>query len=111
MGKSVAEAAVSAGLQLVPVSFSAIEVPDGKLNICDRDIHIHDPSESERILRSIAKDYPDMIVVDYTVPDAVNGKHISNFYWTAECFLSFRYKYNILDNSLYSICTIVNSYT
>ncbi|VAH14393.1 unnamed protein product [Triticum turgidum subsp. durum] len=73
MGKSVAEAAVSAGLQLVPVSFSAIEVPDGKLNICDRDIHIHDPSESERILRSIAKDYPDMIVVDYTVPDAVNA--------------------------------------
>ncbi|KAM3407226.1 hypothetical protein ACQJBY_000963 [Aegilops geniculata] len=73
MGKSVAEAAVSAGLQLVPVSFSAIEVPDGKLNICDTDIHIHNPSESERILHSIAKDYPDMIVVDYTVPDAVNA--------------------------------------
>lgn len=56
MGKSVAEAAAAAGLQLVPVSFSAIEVPDGKLNICDRDIHIHDPSESESIIRSIAKD-------------------------------------------------------
>ncbi|KAM0876756.1 hypothetical protein ACQ4PT_035970 [Festuca glaucescens] len=73
MGKAVAEAAVSAGLQLVPVSFSAVEVPDGKLNICDRDIHIHDLSESERILSSIVKDYPDMIVVDYTVPDAVNA--------------------------------------
>lgn len=73
MGKAVAEAAVSAGLQLVPVSFSAVEVPDGKLNICDRDIHIHDLSESERILSSIVKDYPDMIVIDYTVPDAVNA--------------------------------------
>jgi hypothetical protein len=87
MGKAVAEAAVSAGLELVPVSFSAVEVPDGKLNICDRDIRIHDLSESERILSSIVKDYPDMIVVDYTVPDAVNGKHISHFYWTAKCFI------------------------
>ncbi|KAG8058896.1 hypothetical protein GUJ93_ZPchr0002g23974 [Zizania palustris] len=73
MGKAVAEAAVSAGLQLVPVSFSAIEVPDGKVEICNKEIHIHDPSESERILLSIAKDYPDLIVVDYTVPDAVNA--------------------------------------
>jgi 4-hydroxy-tetrahydrodipicolinate reductase len=73
MGKAVAEAAVSAGLQLVPVSFSAIEVPDGKVEICDREIYIRDPSEGESILPSIAKDYPDMIVVDYTVPDAVNA--------------------------------------
>ncbi|KQJ94631.1 probable 4-hydroxy-tetrahydrodipicolinate reductase 1, chloroplastic [Brachypodium distachyon] len=73
MGKAVAEAAVSAGLQLVPVSFSAMEVPGGKVNICNREIHIHDPSQSERILCSIVKDYPDLIVVDYTVPDAVNA--------------------------------------
>ncbi|KAK8462093.1 hypothetical protein SEVIR_1G146300v4 [Setaria viridis] len=73
MGKAVAEAAVSAGLQLVPVSFSAMEVPDGKCEICDREICIHDPSESEKILPSIVKEYPDLIVVDYTVPDAVNA--------------------------------------
>ncbi|TVT99213.1 hypothetical protein EJB05_55428, partial [Eragrostis curvula] len=73
MGKAVAEAAVSAGLQLVPVSFSAIEVPDGKVDICDREIRIYDPSESEQILPSIINDYPDLIVVDYTVPDAVNA--------------------------------------
>lgn len=79
MGKAVAEAAVSAGLQLVPVSFSAIEVPDGKVEICDSEIYIRDPSEGESILPSIAKDYPDMIVVDYTVPDAVNGEHINIF--------------------------------
>lgn len=73
MGKAVAEAALSAGLQLVPVSFSAMEVPDGKVEICDREFRIHDPSESEQILPSIVKDYPDLIVVDYTVPDAVNA--------------------------------------
>jgi 4-hydroxy-tetrahydrodipicolinate reductase len=73
MGKAVSEEAVSAGLQLVPVSFSAIEVPGGKVEICDREIRIHDPSESEQVLPSIIKDYPDLIVVDYTVPDAVNG--------------------------------------
>jgi len=81
MGKAVAEAAVSAGLQLVPVSFSAMEVPDGRLEICDREIQIHDPSESEKILPSIIEEYPDLIVVDYTVPDAVNGACISNHYW------------------------------
>lgn len=80
MGKAVAEAAVAAGLQLVPVSFSAIEVPDGKIEVCDREIRIHNPSESENILPSIVKEYPDLIVVDYTVPDAVNGKCISNSY-------------------------------
>nr|ACG34446.1 dihydrodipicolinate reductase [Zea mays] len=73
MGKAVAEAAVSAGLQLVPVSFSAIEVPDRKIEICDREIFIHDPSESEKILPTIVKEYPNVIVVDYTVPDAVNA--------------------------------------
>ncbi|WVZ81623.1 hypothetical protein U9M48_028978 [Paspalum notatum var. saurae] len=73
MGKAVVEAAVSAGLQLVPVSFSAMEVPDGKLEICDREIHIHDPSESEKVLPSIVKEYPDLIVIDYTVPGAVNA--------------------------------------
>ncbi|TVU30187.1 hypothetical protein EJB05_21797 [Eragrostis curvula] len=73
MGKAVAEAAVSAGLQLVPVSFSAVEVLDGKVDICDREIQIYDPSKSEQILPSIIKDYPDLIVVDYTVPDAVNA--------------------------------------
>jgi hypothetical protein len=26
-----------------------------------------------QVLPSIIKDYPDLIVVDYTVPDAVNG--------------------------------------
>lgn len=80
MGKAVAEAAVSAGLQLVPVSFSAMEVPDGKIEVCDREICIHDPSESEKILPSIVKEYPDLIVVDYTVPDAVNGECICNSY-------------------------------
>lgn len=80
MGKAVAEAAVSAGLQLVPISFSAMAVPDGKLEICNTEIHIHDPSESEKILPSIVEEYPDLIVVDYTVPDAVNGECICNCY-------------------------------
>jgi hypothetical protein len=80
MGKAVSEADVSAGLQLVPVSFSAIKVPDGKIEICDREIRIHVPSESEQILLSIIKDYPDLIVVDYTVPAAVNGECVIKCY-------------------------------
>jgi 4-hydroxy-tetrahydrodipicolinate reductase len=45
-----------------------------------REIRIHDPSESEQILPSIIKDYPDLIVVDYTVPDAVNGECVIKCY-------------------------------
>ena len=41
---------------------------------------ILDQSESERTLSSIVKVYPYMIVADYTVVDAVNGKHSTDFY-------------------------------
>ena len=48
---------------------------------------ILDRSESERTLSSIVKVYPYMIVADYTVVDAVNGKHSSDLYWTVKCFI------------------------
>lgn len=72
MGKAVAEAAVSAGLQLVPVSFSEASQAGKTLEIADTEIRVHGPAEREEILLSVMEKYPELVVVDYTVPDAVN---------------------------------------
>ncbi|THU74398.1 hypothetical protein C4D60_Mb04t32910 [Musa balbisiana] len=72
MGRAVAEAVISAGLQLVPVSFSNLEKPGRTLKVGNTEIQIHGPSERESVLSSVFHEFPDVIVVDYTVPDAVN---------------------------------------
>lgn len=74
MGKAVAEAAVSAGIQLVPVTFSSKENPSRTLQVGSMDMHVHGPSEREYILSSVLDEFPNLVLVDYTVPDAVNGK-------------------------------------
>ncbi|XP_008808387.2 probable 4-hydroxy-tetrahydrodipicolinate reductase 1, chloroplastic [Phoenix dactylifera] len=73
MGKAVAEAAVSAGLELVPVSFSSREKSGRTVQVGSTEIQIHGPSERENILSSMFEKFPNLVVVDYTVPDAVNG--------------------------------------
>ncbi|KAH0462880.1 hypothetical protein IEQ34_007462 [Dendrobium chrysotoxum] len=73
MGRAVADAAVCAGLQLVPVTFSNSEKPNRTLQVGNVEIMIHGPSERENVLSSIYNEYPNVIVVDYTVPNAVNG--------------------------------------
>ncbi|KAL8531378.1 hypothetical protein ACS0TY_008117 [Phlomoides rotata] len=70
MGRSMLEAAISAGLNPVPVALGdrrkVLEF-GGKL------IEVYGPTDKESIISSALKDYPDLIVVDYTVPAAVNG--------------------------------------
>ncbi|XP_078166821.1 putative 4-hydroxy-tetrahydrodipicolinate reductase 1, chloroplastic isoform X1 [Carex rostrata] len=73
MGQAVAEAAVSAGLELVPVSFSSVDKPARTLEIGDIEIRVHGPSERDEVLSSVTEKYPDVVVVDYTVPNAVNA--------------------------------------
>lgn len=72
MGKSVIEAAVNAGLNIVPASFGAAEESGHSVQIGGKEIKIHSQSEREDILASVHDEYPDLIVVDYTVPTAVN---------------------------------------
>lgn len=73
MGKSVIEAAVNAGLHIVPVSFGAQEDSGQSVLVGGKEFQVHSPSEREDILASVYKEYPELIVVDYTVPAAVNG--------------------------------------
>ncbi|KAJ4780325.1 4-hydroxy-tetrahydrodipicolinate reductase [Rhynchospora pubera] len=73
MGRSVAESIISSGLTLVPVSFSGKEKPGGNITIGDVDVTIHGSKERETVLSSVINQFPDVMVVDYTVPDAVNA--------------------------------------
>lgn len=75
MGKSVIEAAVAAGLDPIPVSFTRQEKSGKTIEIEGKEFHLYGPSEREDILASVLKENPGLIVVDYTVPATVNGKH------------------------------------
>ncbi|KAL2924085.1 4-hydroxy-tetrahydrodipicolinate reductase 2 chloroplastic, partial [Bienertia sinuspersici] len=72
MGKSVIEAAANAGLHIVPVSFGAQEDSGQSVQVGGKEIQVHSPAEREDILASVYNEYPELIVVDYTVPTAVN---------------------------------------
>uniref|UniRef100_A0ACD5TVZ4 Uncharacterized protein n=1 Tax=Avena sativa TaxID=4498 RepID=A0ACD5TVZ4_AVESA len=73
MGVSVAEAATSRGLHLVPVSFSSRENLGKTVQIGDTEIEIYGPSSREDVLSSVIDEFPDVVVVDYTAPDSVNS--------------------------------------
>ncbi|KAK8554146.1 hypothetical protein V6N12_031119 [Hibiscus sabdariffa] len=72
MGKSVIKAADSAGLHIVPVSFGSEKESGQTVELCGKEILVHGPSERESILASVFQEYPNLVVVDYTVPATVN---------------------------------------
>nr|GMC46791.1 4-hydroxy-tetrahydrodipicolinate reductase 1, chloroplastic-like [Ipomoea batatas] len=72
MGRAVLEAAISAGLLPVPVAFSGPEDSGKIVDVGGKQITVHGPSDRESTLSSIFEEHPDLIVVDYTVPAAVN---------------------------------------
>ncbi|XP_076926398.1 4-hydroxy-tetrahydrodipicolinate reductase 2, chloroplastic-like [Bidens hawaiensis] len=72
MGQVVIEAGVSAGLHIVPASFG-IQTDAGKtVKVGGKDIQVHGPSDRETVLASSLEEYPNLIVIDFTVPNAVN---------------------------------------
>lgn len=73
MGKAVIKAADSAGLHLIPMSFGCAEEAGKTVEVCGKEIKVHGPSDRESVLASVFREHPNMIVVDYTVPDAVNS--------------------------------------
>ncbi|KAK8484607.1 hypothetical protein V6N12_064013 [Hibiscus sabdariffa] len=80
MGKSVIKAADSAGLHIVPVSFGAEKESGQTVELCGKEILVHGPSERESILASVFQEYPNLVVVDYTVPATVNGNLFGNMH-------------------------------
>ncbi|KAL8171090.1 hypothetical protein V2J09_022894, partial [Rumex salicifolius] len=73
MGKAVVEAAVSAGLHIVPSSFGSAEESGQSVQVGGKEIELLSYDDREKTLASIADEYPNLIVVDYSAPAAVNG--------------------------------------
>lgn len=75
MGHATAEAVLRAGLTLVPYSFtgSSEAVAVGNVGVDGVPVELVSPSERQEALERICSDYPHLIVVDYTLPTAVNG--------------------------------------
>ncbi|KAH9326696.1 hypothetical protein KI387_006874 [Taxus chinensis] len=72
MGRAVAEAALSAGLQLVPLSLTSPNLRHQRVQIGEVEVDVRSASEKDAVFDSVLNKYPDVVVVDYTVPSAVN---------------------------------------
>ncbi|KAM1201083.1 hypothetical protein FF1_017396 [Malus domestica] len=72
MGKAIIQAANSAGLTVVPVSFGSAEESGQTVQVGANEILVHGPHERESTLASLFQKYPNLIVIDFTVPSAVN---------------------------------------
>ncbi|KAL5576043.1 hypothetical protein UlMin_017742 [Ulmus minor] len=73
MGKAIITAADSAGISVAPVSFGSEEENGTNVEVCGKEITVHGPSGRESILSTLFDERPNLIVVDYTVPAAVNA--------------------------------------
>ncbi|KAL6219253.1 hypothetical protein ACLB2K_012459 [Fragaria x ananassa] len=72
MGKAIISAAESAGLNVVRVSFGSAQEAGQTVQVGTKEVLVHGPSDRESTLESLLVKYPDLIVVDFTVPSAVN---------------------------------------
>jgi 4-hydroxy-tetrahydrodipicolinate reductase len=80
MGNATAEAVVRAGLTLIPYSFTGASeaVAIGNVGISGIPVELISPEERQEAMDVAKERWPDMIIVDYTTPTAVNGA-LSNF--------------------------------
>lgn len=75
MGHATAEAVVRAGLSLVPYSFtgSSEAVAVGNVGVEGIPVELVGPEERQQAMEQAKREYPDMIIIDFTLPQAVNG--------------------------------------
>lgn len=80
MGQAVAEAASRVvGLELIPLCLSFPRGDERYLRVGEVNVEIQHPSQKDAVLDRIVQDFPGVIVVDYTLPAAVNGE--LDFLW------------------------------
>lgn len=75
MGHATAEAVVSAGLQLVPWSFTGESeaVVVGNVGVSGIPVQLVKPQERQESLERVMNDFPGLVMIDFTLPEAVNG--------------------------------------
>eukprot|EP00878_Enallax_costatus_P002429 GHUV01002606.1.p1 GENE.GHUV01002606.1~~GHUV01002606.1.p1 ORF type:complete len:316 (+),score=79.39 GHUV01002606.1:67-1014(+) len=80
MGRSVAEAAVRAGLELVPYTLcGAKEAADTpSIEIAGQTLQLVGPDTRDDLIQQAQQQYPALIMVDYTVPDVIH--EMANLY-------------------------------
>ena len=76
MGHATAEAVVRAGLTLVPFSFTGESeaVVVGNVAVSGIPVQLIGPEQRQKALEDVLSDYKDLIVIDFTLPQAVNGE-------------------------------------
>ncbi|GJP57054.1 hypothetical protein CLOM_g16092 [Closterium sp. NIES-68] len=76
MGRAVAQAAISAGVPIVPFGLTGPGLPKERLTYNDDAslyVDVFPADERDAVLAEARKEHPDLIVVDYTLPAAVNS--------------------------------------
>ena len=75
MGHATAEAVVRAGLQLVPFSFTGTSeaVAVSNIGVSGIPVEVVGPDRRQDAMAGVKRDFPGMIVIDFTLPQAVNG--------------------------------------
>ena len=77
MGHATAEAVVRAGLTLVPYSFtgSSEAVAVGNVGVEGIPVELVGPARRQQAMEQAKHEYPNLIIIDFTLPQAVNGKY------------------------------------
>lgn len=75
MGHATAEAIVRAGLNLVPFSFTGESegVAVENIGVSGIPVELVLPDERQRAMDRVKEEYPGVVMIDYTLPTAVNG--------------------------------------
>lgn len=87
MGHATAEAVVRAGLQLVPYSFTgesegmAVE----SIGVSGIPVELILPEVRQQAMERVQSDYPGVLIIDYTLPSAVNCASARLLVPTLEC--------------------------
>lgn len=78
MGHATAEAVVRAGLELVPFSFTGESeaVVVGNVAVSGIPVQLIGPEQRQKALEEVLDKHQGLIVIDFTLPQAVNGKQL-----------------------------------
>lgn len=73
MGRAVAEAAARAGLNVLPYTLcGAGEAAPGKaIEVAGQQVVLVGPAERDALIEELKQKHPDLIMVDYTIPDVI----------------------------------------
>jgi 4-hydroxy-tetrahydrodipicolinate reductase len=80
MGRAVAEAALRAGLEVVPYTLcGAAELQrQGSIDVSGKIIELVGPDTRDELIEQLKKAHPTLIMVDYTLPDVIHD--MANLY-------------------------------